>query len=173
MDLPDTVGQVTVRGLADGPGRSGRGTLPWSDAPFEISRVPADKCGVPAGGVGVGDLLVTVTLVDADDGTIRALRGTTWPATFVDAVKVTVQRLIDNPAPAAESTAALDQHYASTAAINWHESAQPGVTGGGDVGARPPRCPIFVDNAFTRCLRRSGWRWRPRPSPSVRLWGSI
>jgi hypothetical protein len=87
------------------------GTMPWSDAPFEVHRVPEDERGIPAGGPDDG-LLVTVMLVDATDATIRVIRVVTWPAAFAEKVRDTVRRHLDAPPVPTAAAAALEALYA-------------------------------------------------------------
>lgn len=87
------------------------GTMPWSDAPYEAGREPEAERGAPAGGPDDG-ILITVMLVDAHDGTIRAIRATTWPAAFAEKIRETIRRQLDVPPEPEAAGAALNNLYA-------------------------------------------------------------
>jgi hypothetical protein len=86
------------------------GTLPWADFPYQAWREREEIRGVPAGAQGEG-LLITVILVDASTGIVKAIRATTWPGEFADAVRATVRRQLDQPADDNAAAAALETLY--------------------------------------------------------------
>lgn len=66
-------------------GRPGEG-IPWSDAPTSWHLVPAAERVLPPATSGAERALLTVVLVDAADGLVRALRTVTWSPAFTAAV---------------------------------------------------------------------------------------
>jgi hypothetical protein len=70
------------------------GALPWSDAPYE-----AHKSG-PGWAESVRPGLhhvAVITLVDADQGTVRALRPLTWPPQFTAAIRDSAKAQLATP----------------------------------------------------------------------------
>src|SRR4051794_5538096 len=69
-------------------------SIPWSDATYDPHN--EDTSQGPAGPVDPEGLhlLITVVLVDANTGTVRAIRGTTWPAHFVRSVRKGVAAML-------------------------------------------------------------------------------
>jgi hypothetical protein len=69
------------------------GTMPWSDAPWEVAAQRAEGREPGLADVPEGQsLLVQVVLVDADTGLVRVLRSTTWSREFVEAVRAAIER---------------------------------------------------------------------------------
>jgi hypothetical protein len=91
--------------------RFGQG--PWADTPYNPHREdPALTPGVAATAPGQ-HLLITVVLVDASTGIVRALRQVTWPHAFAEAVGASVRRMLAAPADQPAADRALAELYAT------------------------------------------------------------
>ncbi|MDQ4104910.1 MAG: hypothetical protein M3186_14795, partial [Actinomycetota bacterium] len=84
--------------------------LPWSDTPWQVCRQTDMPTGVPLVGPD-GHLLVTVILVDSNNGIIKAIRGTTWPARFVEAVRAAIRKQALNKSTDAQGAAEINAWY--------------------------------------------------------------
>lgn len=95
--------------------------LPWSDAPFSWHLVPAAERVLPPETRGEERALLTVVLVDATTGIIRALRVVTLSATFTrllhDAIREQAARPWPGDAAYDAELATLYQRYPSAAAL--------------------------------------------------------
>lgn len=83
--------------------------LPWSDAPWQACRqdVPV---GLPLIGE-IGHLLLTVMLIDAHTGIVRAIRQTSWSARFVEAVRAAMRTQSLNRSTDDQGTAEINAWY--------------------------------------------------------------
>lgn len=113
-------------------GAAGRG-IPWSDAPYSWHLVPAGERALPPDVAGNERALLTVVLVDAATGIIRALRVVSWSPAFTAAVHAAIRAQAARPWSEAVYDAALDLLYArypTTGALL--ERAVARTTGGTD-----------------------------------------
>lgn len=87
----------------------------WSDAPFSPHLLPAAERPLPpAPEPGADRALLTVVLVDAADGVVRALRSLTLPPRVTAALAAGILRLDARPWPGrAAYQAQLDAFYAA------------------------------------------------------------
>ncbi|WP_433678724.1 hypothetical protein [Nocardia sp. CA-119907] len=84
--------------------------MPWSDAPWQVVRQTNATAGLPLIGAD-GRLRVTVFLVDANTGIIAAIRGTTWTARFVEAVRAAIRTQSLNHSTEAQGAAEINAWY--------------------------------------------------------------
>ncbi|OLZ51630.1 hypothetical protein BS329_15295 [Amycolatopsis coloradensis] len=84
--------------------------LPWSDTPWQACRQTDAPTGLPLVGPD-GHLLVSVTLVDANTGIIKAIRGTTWPARFVEALRAAMGTQARNRSTEIQGATEIDAWY--------------------------------------------------------------
>ncbi|WP_327146777.1 hypothetical protein [Nocardia sp. NBC_01327] len=86
--------------------------LPWSDAPYSPHlEQPGDLPGI---GCGPSDsAAVTVVLVDADTGIVRAVCDTTWPPEFAAVVRDSIARMAAAPLDMNAVDAAMAPLYIS------------------------------------------------------------
>lgn len=84
--------------------------VPWSDAPYSPHlEQPGDMPGIaPAAG---NSAPVTVVLVDADTGLVRAVRDTAWPHDFTAVVRDSVARMAAAPLDMNAMDAAMAKLY--------------------------------------------------------------
>lgn len=102
-------------------GRPGRG-IPWSDAPSSWHLVPeAERALPPPAGVAEPHALLTVTLVDAATGIIRALRAVTLPPALTAALHLAIRDQAERPWPGGDAydaaLAGLYRRYPTTEAL--------------------------------------------------------
>lgn len=83
--------------------------LPWSDAPWQACRQDA-PVGLPPIGQ-TGHLRVSVLLVDANTGIVKAIRQTSWPARFVEAVRAAMRTQALNRSTDAQGQAEIAGWY--------------------------------------------------------------
>lgn len=95
--------------------------LPWSDAPFSWHLLPEAERVLPPETRGEERALLSVVLVDAETGIIRALRVVTLSPTFTrllhDAIREQAARPWPGDALYDAQLAALYQRYPSTTAL--------------------------------------------------------
>ncbi|WP_433635598.1 hypothetical protein [Nocardia sp. CA-120079] len=84
--------------------------MPWSDTPWQVVRQTNATAGLPLIGAH-GHLMVTVFLVDANTGIIAAIRGTTWTARFVEAVRAAIRTQSLNHSTEAQGAAEITTWY--------------------------------------------------------------
>lgn len=74
--------------------------IPWSDAPYSWHLVPDDQRTAPEPvGSAEPHQLLSIVLVDAANGLIRAMRSVTWSPAFTVAMRAAVLAQIDRPWP--------------------------------------------------------------------------
>lgn len=84
--------------------------IPWSDAPYHPHREERGHIpGIPA---DAGALLLPINLVDAATGIITAMRQLTWTQAFTAAVRVSVDRMWQQPTNPAAVDAAVNNLFA-------------------------------------------------------------
>lgn len=95
--------------------------LPWSDAPYSWHLVPKSERVLPPETRGEERALLSLVLVDATTGIIRALRVVTLTPTFTRLFHDAIREQAARPWPGAAAydaeLAALYQRYPSTAAL--------------------------------------------------------
>lgn len=92
-------------------GRPGRG-IPWSDAPYSWHMAGSERALPPPTGLAEPHALLTVMLVDAGTGIIRALRVVTLPPALTTALHLAIRDQAARPWPGGDAyDAALADLY--------------------------------------------------------------
>ncbi|RAS59539.1 hypothetical protein C8D87_114151 [Lentzea atacamensis] len=86
------------------------GTRPWADTPWQACRQLDAPTGLPLI-AAEGHLQVIVQLVDSKTGIIKAIRATTWPGRFVEAVRAAMRKQALNASTDAQGGAEINAWY--------------------------------------------------------------